>query len=349
MIPRGFSNLNDSVILFRGPRSSVLPGGLCLARCRGCRAGGSGRGPRGGCPRGALVPVTSQRRSHRGMSPGCQPAAPAAVRLGPATMAVFITRVLTLLSIVQYVLRAGDRQDAATQELLRQHEEQEQQEMTRLMEEVEQSSQERRGLAPEGLLLGACQHWWFWASADALLVLLGLYWLPRQSGADGDSSSQRGSASGAEEQRGEDEDCEGKAEPSDTLAGHKPLQKAGSSVAPAKQARPNNSLLTGPHPALGQGSAYECPQNNIPQRLLLAPPRPPLGHIVRQRWAPRGLCRQRAAAPPAAPDGERAAPPPLPREHPNTSRVPASRAASDPLRWHAAPARRRRRASINTQ
>ena len=306
-------------------------------------------------PPSPLLPPSSlgpspTRPQPRHILPCCpSPTEPLLSLLLLQTMAVFITRILTLLSIVQYVLRAGDRQDAATQELLRQREEQEQQEMTRLMEEVEQSSQERRGLAPEGLLLGACQHWWFWASADALLVLLGLYWLPRQSGADGDSSSQRGSASGAEEQRGEDEDCEGKAEPSDTLAGHKPLQKAGSSVAPAKQARPNNSLLTGPHPALGQGSAYECPQNNIPQRLLLAPPRPPLGHIVRQRWAPRGLCRQRAAAPPAAPDGERAAPPPLPREHPNTSRVPASRAASDPLRWHAAPARRRRRASINTQ
>ena len=62
--------------------------------------------------------------------------------------------------------------------------------MTWLMEKMEQSSQERRGLAPEGLLLAACQHWWFWAYADALLVLFGLYWLPRQSSADGDSGSQ---------------------------------------------------------------------------------------------------------------------------------------------------------------
>ena len=147
-------------------------------------------------------------------------------------MVVGLTRILTLLSIAQYALRAGDREDAATQELLRQRKEQ--QEMTWLMEKMEQSSQERRGLAPEGLLLAACQHWWFWASADALLVLFGLYWLPRQSSADGDSGSQWGSSSGAEEQREEDEAWEGKAEPSDTLGGDKPLDKAGTSAAPAK-------------------------------------------------------------------------------------------------------------------
>ncbi|CAM9147440.1 unnamed protein product, partial [Bubo scandiacus] len=50
------------------------------------------------------------------------------------TMAVFITRILTLLSIAQYVLRVGDQEDAATQELLRQREEQERQEMTWLLE-----------------------------------------------------------------------------------------------------------------------------------------------------------------------------------------------------------------------
>ncbi|XP_074786969.1 uncharacterized protein LOC141972831 [Athene noctua] len=172
--------------------------------------------------------------------------------------------------------------------------------------------------------------------------------LVRQSSADGDSGSQRGSASDAEERREREEDCEGRAEPGATLRADKTLEKAGSSAAPAKQARPKNSFLTGPHPASVRGSAYECPQTKIRKRPLLAPPSPPLGHSVRQRWAPRGICRRRAAAPPGAPDGERAAPPPLPREQLNGGRVPAARAASAPLRRDAPPARRRVRGSLNT-
>ncbi|CAM9185130.1 unnamed protein product [Bubo scandiacus] len=214
------------------------------------------------------------------------------------TMAVFITRILTLLSIAQYVLRVGDQEDAATQELLRQREEQERQEMTWLLE-VEQRSQERRGLAPEGVLLGACQHWCFWASAEALLVLSGLLSLLLARAATATAAGS-GEAPALPRSREDDEDWEGKAEPSDTLPGEKPLQKAGSSAAPAKQARPKNSFPTGPHPALGRGSAYECPQSNIPKHLLLALLRPPLGHVVRQRRAPRGLCRRRAAAPPGS-------------------------------------------------
>ncbi|CAN0149276.1 unnamed protein product [Bubo scandiacus] len=218
---------------FRGPGSSVLPGGLCFARCRCCRARGSGRGPRGACPRGALAPVTSQMRSHRGMSPRCQLAAPTAVRLGPAIMAVGITHILTVLSILQYALRVGDPTDMATQHLLQQREEEQRQEMTWLMEEMEQRSQESHGLAPEGLLLSACQHWWFWVCAEILLVIFGLYWLPRQTSADCDSGSQWGSASSAEEQVEED-DWEGRADPCDTLGQGKPLDKVGTPAASAK-------------------------------------------------------------------------------------------------------------------
>ena len=341
---------------FRGPGSSVLPGRLCFARSRGCRARGSGRGPRGGCPRGALAPVTSQRGSHRGMSLRCQPAAPAAVRLGPAvseagggkagpdegrgrssgpsggflqpgvraqplrgapgagqvppsglgagvpglpatasawglwgdvpvpaalttlplivskfshplshpspgpcmfspaapaatslpprptkpllslllqTMAVVIARILTLLSFLQCVQRVGDQEDAATQELLQQREEQQRQEVTWLMEQMEQRSQEPCGLTLEGVLLAACRHWWFWSSAEPLLLLLGLYRLRGRRSADCDSGSQRGRASGADEKREED-DWEGKAEPSHTLGQDKPQDKVGTSAASAK-------------------------------------------------------------------------------------------------------------------
>ncbi|XP_074787030.1 uncharacterized protein LOC141972885 [Athene noctua] len=264
------------------------------------------------------------------------------------TMAVGIICILTLLSVARYSLREGDREDADMQELLRQRQEQLRQEVTSLLTKMAQRRQERCSFAAEGVLLAAGWHWWLWAPAEALLLLLGLRRLRRQSSADGDSGSQRGSASDAEERREREEDCEGRAEPGATLRADKTLEKAGSSAAPAKQARPKNSFLTGPRPASGRGSAYECPQTKIRKRPLLAPPSPPLGHSVRQRWAPRGICRRRAAAPPGAPDGERAAPPPLPREQLNGSRVPAARAASAPLRRDAPPVRRRVRGSLNT-
>lgn len=131
-------------------------------------------------------------------------------------MAVGITHVLTVLSIVQYALRVGDWRDVATEDLLRQHEEQQSREMTWLLEEMEQRSQEPRGLAQEGMLLAACQHWWWWASAETLLVLFGLYWLPRQRSAASDSGSHQGSSSSAQEDRqGEEDEWQGKAACSD--------------------------------------------------------------------------------------------------------------------------------------
>ena len=172
------------------------------------------------------------------------PAAPAAISLPPSpaepllslllqAMAVGITHILTVLSIVQYALRVGDRTDAATQDLLQQHEEQQSREMTWLLEEMEQRSQEPRGLLQEGVLLAAGQHWWFWASAETLLILLGLCWLPRQRSADSKSGSQQGSSSSAEREREED-DWEDKADPYDTLGQDKSLDKVGTSTAFAK-------------------------------------------------------------------------------------------------------------------
>ena len=99
------------------------------------------------------------------------------------------------------------------------------------LEQMEQRSQESRGLTSEGVRLAVCQHWWFWASAETLLVLLDLYWLRRRRSADCDSGSQRGSSSDAEEE-GEDDDWEGKADPNDTLGQANP--RVGTPAASAK-------------------------------------------------------------------------------------------------------------------
>ena len=131
-------------------------------------------------------------------------------------MAVGVTHILTVLSIVQYTLKVGDQTDAATQDLLRQHEERQRREMTRLLEDMEQRSQEPRGLAQQGVLLAVCQHWWVGASVETLLVLFGLYWLPRRRSADSDSGGQQGSSSSAvEKSEGEENEWQGKAGCSD--------------------------------------------------------------------------------------------------------------------------------------
>ena len=71
----------------RGPGSSVLPGGLVLCTLQGPESQGQRPRPAGraGCRHGPLAPVTAQRTSHRGVSPGAPAgSAAAAVRLGPA-------------------------------------------------------------------------------------------------------------------------------------------------------------------------------------------------------------------------------------------------------------------------
>ena len=145
-------------------------------------------------------------------------------------MAVGITHILTVLSIAQYALRAGEWTDAATRDLLRQREEQQRQQMTWLLEEMEQRSREPRGFAQQGVLLAACQHWWFWASAETLLLLLfGLYWLPRQRSAGSDGDSQQGSDSGAQPE----ENGQAQPDPYDTPGQDQPLGEAGASAARA--------------------------------------------------------------------------------------------------------------------
>ncbi|XP_074736942.1 uncharacterized protein LOC141948426 [Strix uralensis] len=280
------------------------------------------------------------------MSPRCQPAAPAAVRLGPVTMAVGITRVLTLLSVLQYALRVGDQSDTATQELLQQREEQQRQEMTWLMEQMEHRSQELCVLIPEGVIPAVCQHWWFWASAETLLLLLELYWLCRRRSADGDSGSQRGSSNGAEEKREED-GWEGKAEPSHTLGQDEPQDNVGTSAASAS---PSQELLSdGAASSLGMGQRLptpEHPQEQHPQPPAALPLRPPLGHILHQSWALGGSASKALLHPCGAPDEECAVLPPLPRDELNTSRVPASHAASASAHSCDAPRAWRRRRDL---
>lgn len=145
-------------------------------------------------------------------------------------MAVGITHILTVLSIVQYALRVGEWTDVATQDLLRQREEEQRQQMTWLLEEMEQRSREPRGFALQGTLLAACQHWWFWASAETLLVLFfGLYWLPRQRSAGSDADSQQGRHSGVQVE----ENCQARPDPYDTPGQDQPLGETGASAARA--------------------------------------------------------------------------------------------------------------------
>ncbi|KAM4766868.1 uncharacterized protein ACIQIH_013015 isoform 1-T3 [Cyanocitta cristata] len=98
------------------------------------------------------------------------------------------TQILVVLGVLQFALRADDQTAEVSEELLHQHEEQHSQEMAWLLE-MEQRSQELPGITQGSLLLSACQHWWFWAFLEMLLVLFGFYWLPRQGSSSYDSSA----------------------------------------------------------------------------------------------------------------------------------------------------------------
>jgi len=119
------------------------------------------------------------------------------------------------------------------QDLLWQHEEQQSCEVAWLQQEMEQRSQEPHGLAHQGVLLAACQHWGFWVTAETLLLLFGLYWLPRHKGANPDSDNQQQCSSGAEEDE-EEEEWEKKPDPHDTLGQDKSKEKMRASSASAK-------------------------------------------------------------------------------------------------------------------
>ncbi|KAK4830753.1 hypothetical protein QYF61_013249 [Mycteria americana] len=198
-------------------------------------------------------------------------------------MAVGITHILTVLSIVQYTLKVGDQTDAATQDLLRQHEERQSREMTRLLEEMEQRSQEARGLAQQGVLLAVCRHWWVAASVETLLVLFGLYWLPRRRSADSDSGGQQGSSSSAvEKSKGEEHEWQGKAGCNDM-----PDQVTSWEKRPKWLVQDMPGMMA--TFSVAAGSTYEglsAHEDNTIDRLLLVPLRPPIGHFFHQSGAP---------------------------------------------------------------
>lgn len=109
--------------------------------------------------------------------------------------------------------------------------------MTWLPEETEQRSREPLGFAQQGVLLVARRRWWLWVSAKILLLLFGLYWLPRQRSAGSDGDSQQGSDSGVEEET-EEENCQVQPDPDPdqiqiTPDPDQPLGEVGASTARA--------------------------------------------------------------------------------------------------------------------
>ncbi|KAK2511775.1 hypothetical protein Q9233_016733 [Columba guinea] len=105
--------------------------------------------------------------------------------------------------------------------------------MAQLWEEGELRGQEPPGLAQESVLFAVLHQWWFWVSADILLMLFGIYWLPRQRSNDSESDSQDGSSSSAEEEWKED-DWENEPDPYCTLGQDKSIDKGRTCSAFAK-------------------------------------------------------------------------------------------------------------------
>ncbi|XP_064263360.1 uncharacterized protein LOC135293299 isoform X2 [Passer domesticus] len=117
------------------------------------------------------------------------------------TRAGKITRILVLLGILQYAMRMDHPSVKVTEELVRQHEKERIVEMAQLL-----VMEKQRGLTPGRMLLLACQEWWFWVGAEILLVLFGVYWLPRQGSSDYDDGSQWETSTSDQEQIEEKEE-----------------------------------------------------------------------------------------------------------------------------------------------
>ncbi|XP_068035043.1 uncharacterized protein [Anomalospiza imberbis] len=123
-----------------------------------------------------------------------------------------ITKILVLLGILQYAMRVDHSSVKVMEELLKQHEKERIVEMAQLL-----VMEKQHGLTPGRLLVLACQEWWFWVGAEILLVLFGIYWLPRQSSFDYDDGSQQETSTSAQEQMKEEEKvCEDNPESYDT-------------------------------------------------------------------------------------------------------------------------------------
>lgn len=164
-----------------------------------------------------------------------------------------------------------------TEELLRQHEKERILEMTRLLM-MEKRIQKQSGLTPGRMLLLACQEWWFWVGAEILLVLFGIYWLPRQSSSDCDDGSQWETSTSAQEQA-EEEEKDWKNNPDSYDTTEKPPHKVGTSGAFAKHF-PRITFL-GLHPAMRAGSAckYLKACKDMIDLLLLLPLTPLTVHF----------------------------------------------------------------------
>ncbi|XP_064559806.1 uncharacterized protein LOC135443476 [Zonotrichia leucophrys gambelii] len=117
------------------------------------------------------------------------------------TRAGKITKILVLLGILQYAVWMDNSSVKVTEELLRQHEKERIVEMAQLL-----VMEKQRGLTPGRMLILACQEWWFWVGAEILLLLFGIYWLPRQSSSDWDDGSQWETSTSAQEQTEEKEE-----------------------------------------------------------------------------------------------------------------------------------------------
>ncbi|XP_040397752.1 uncharacterized protein LOC121062133 [Cygnus olor] len=192
--------------------------GLCFARCGGqgwglgctgqpCDAEprlGHGLGP----PRAAVVtmvlwcPQQNWDESAWGLSPGlCD-----AVRFRPSTMAIGIIHLLSVLGLLQLTLKVGDQPDKVTQDLIQEQEKMLREEMSWLLQEVKEGSELESGNSTPFVFLAACHHWQFWALAEVLLILFGMYWLPRQRKADTNGDSDPWSSTSEDGDVGEEED-----------------------------------------------------------------------------------------------------------------------------------------------
>ncbi|XP_039912656.1 uncharacterized protein LOC120749373 isoform X1 [Hirundo rustica] len=185
-----------------------------------------------------------------------------------------ITKILVLLGILQYAVRVDLPSVKVTEEILRQHEKERVMEMTQLLV-MEQKMKKQHGLTPGRMLLLACQEWWFWVGAEILLVLFGIYWLPRQRDSDCDDGSQWETSTGAQEQI--EENCEDNPDSDDPP--EKPPDKVRTPGAFAKPF-PGTTFLE-LHPAVRAGNAdkYLNACKDMIDPLLLLPLRPLIVHF----------------------------------------------------------------------
>ncbi|XP_066837782.1 uncharacterized protein [Anser cygnoides] len=144
----------------------------------------------------ARGPVAHLTAAHRHL-PG--------VACGP-TMAIGIIHLLSVLGLLQLALKVGDQPDKVTQDLLQEREKMLREEMSWLLQEVEEGSELESEKSTLFVFLAACHHWQFWALAETLLILFGMYWLPRQRQADTNGDSDPRSSTSVDGDVGEEED-----------------------------------------------------------------------------------------------------------------------------------------------